>query len=117
LVREAVAETVLRPQDRSGENAWPPQAHLAARSEPPGPGAAIVSTTATAPSGVLIKERKTMPRKKGARTAQQKKFKRVAQAANKKCHRDTNSVPGYKVCMSREMRAGLGKRKKRGKKK
>lgn len=57
-----------------------------------------------------------MPRKKGARTAQQKKFKRVAQAANKKCHRDTNSVPGYKKCMSTEMRAGLGGKRKSRKK-
>lgn len=54
-------------------------------------------------------------RKKGARTPQQKKFKRVAKAANVVCHRDTNTVAGYKKCMSTEMKAGLGKRKGRKK--
>jgi hypothetical protein len=57
-----------------------------------------------------------VPRKKGARTPQQKKFKRVAQAANKVCHRDTNSVLAYKSCMRREMTKGLGGKRKGGRK-
>jgi hypothetical protein len=47
---------------------------------------------------------------------QQKKFQIAARAANATCHRDTNSVPAYKTCMRREMKAKLGGRKKSGKK-
>jgi hypothetical protein len=51
--------------------------------------------------------------------AQRAKFGTAARGANKVCHRDTNSVPGYKKCMSTEMKARLGggKKKKAGVKK
>lgn len=42
---------------------------------------------------------------KGARA----KFAKVARSANATCHRDTNSVADFKVCMRKEMRSGLKK--------
>lgn len=35
------------------------------------------------------------------------RFGKVARAANAVCHRETNSVAGFKKCMSREMKSGL----------
>lgn len=43
---------------------------------------------------------------------QQRKFRTAAKTANAICHRETNSVAGYKSCMRREMKAGLGSKKK-----
>lgn len=45
-------------------------------------------------------------------TQRQKSFGRVAKAANKVCHAETSTVPAYGRCMSREMKAGLGSKKK-----
>jgi hypothetical protein len=48
-----------------------------------------------------------------ANTPQAKKFGKVAKAANQVCHAETNSVGAYKSCMRREMKAGLGGRKRK----
>lgn len=52
-------------------------------------------------------------RRKGARTPQQKKFKKVAKAAQSKCIRESSTTAAYKRCMSSEMSKGLGKRRRR----
>lgn len=48
-----------------------------------------------------------------ARTAQQKKFAKVAKSSMATCIRDSSSVTAYKKCMSVNMKAGLGTKRKR----
>lgn len=50
-----------------------------------------------------------MAKKKRKITSHMRKFGTVAKAANAVCHRETNSVAGYKKCMSSNMKAGLKK--------
>lgn len=58
-----------------------------------------------------------MPKKKRKITAHMRAFGRVAKAANRVCHAATSTVSAYKKCMSKEMKAGLGKKKGKGPKK
>lgn len=53
-------------------------------------------------------------RRKGARTAQQRRFGVVAKAAIATCRRPENSGTSWGACLRREMKAGLGGRKRKG---
>jgi hypothetical protein len=48
-------------------------------------------------------------KKKRKISQHQRAFGKVAKASNVVCHRETNSVAGYKKCMSTNMVAGLKK--------
>jgi len=48
-----------------------------------------------------------------ARTSQQRKFGKVAKAARRICIRDSSTVSAFDLCMSTEMKSGLGTKRKR----